>query len=406
VDSTFFPAAAAVARGAAGDGRVGNLFQRPTFHFLSTNVGRKMTADPSENKPSPNLPTKRRHRITMVCDFFYPRLGGVEMHIWLLSYNLLNLGHKVIVITHACNSPTPKYHARIEEQENRRLIPPRRTESVLLPVFAHGRRRLPSDIYNFVSAPSLDFHREGIKIVLKATLSTVGAAICASHTCRDNFILRAHMLPSIVHEPGIIPPICRAFPNVDFLIGGDGNKKLSLEEMVERERLHDRVEFLDYVPHSSVRDVLVRGNVFLNCSLTESFCIAILEAASAGLVPEVLPPDMIHLADPNVDSLVESLSCAISGKIDSTDPFELHRRVSQMYSWQRVASETVTVHDRRLVRYKTVGRAAGFVVCLLGITLHFVVLLVEWWQPQHLIDVVPDLCIDKNQKHAHDKENS
>eukprot|EP00804_Cyclotella_cryptica_P003598 CCRYP_002196-RA/>CCRYP_002196-RA protein AED:0.37 eAED:0.37 QI:0/0/0/1/0/0/3/0/120 len=35
--------------------------------------------------------------------------------------------------------------------------------------------------------------------VLKSTLPTVGAAICVSHTCRDNFILRAHMLPSIVH---------------------------------------------------------------------------------------------------------------------------------------------------------------------------------------------------------------
>ena len=44
---------------------------------------------------------RRRYRIAMVCDFFYPRLGGVEMHIWSLSQHLLRLGHKVIVITHA-----------------------------------------------------------------------------------------------------------------------------------------------------------------------------------------------------------------------------------------------------------------------------------------------------------------
>ncbi len=31
------------------------------------------------------------------------------------------------------------------------------------------------------------------------------------------------------------------------------------------------------VPHHKVRDVLVRGHIFLNCSLTESFCIALLE---------------------------------------------------------------------------------------------------------------------------------
>ena len=55
--------------------------------------------------------------------------------------------------------------------------------------------------------------------------------------------------------------------------------------------------------------MLVQGDIFLNTSLTEAFCIAIVEAASCGLqvlstrvggVPEVLPPDMITLATPTV----------------------------------------------------------------------------------------------------------
>jgi phosphatidylinositol glycan class A protein len=41
------------------------------------------------------------HRIAMVCDFFYPRHGGVEMHIWSLAQCLMQRGHKVIVITHS-----------------------------------------------------------------------------------------------------------------------------------------------------------------------------------------------------------------------------------------------------------------------------------------------------------------
>lgn len=40
-----------------------------------------------------------RHCICMVCDFFYPRLGGVEMHIWSLSHALLRLGYKVCELT-------------------------------------------------------------------------------------------------------------------------------------------------------------------------------------------------------------------------------------------------------------------------------------------------------------------
>ena len=56
--------------------------------------------------------------------------------------------------------------------------------------------------------------------------------------------------------------------------------------------------------------VLNRGSIFLNTSLTEAFGIAILEAACAGLyvvstrvggVPEILPEDMISFADPDED---------------------------------------------------------------------------------------------------------
>lgn len=65
--------------------------------------------------------------------------------------------------------------------------------------------------------------------------------------------------------------------NVYFIIGGDGPKKLLLEEMRERCQLHERVELVGAVPHHRVREVLVRGHIFLNCSLTESFCIALLE---------------------------------------------------------------------------------------------------------------------------------
>ena len=53
-----------------------------------------------------------------------------------------------------------------------------------------------------------------------------------------------------------------------------------------------RHELLGAVRHTDVRRVLVRGHVFLNTSLTESFCIAILEVgrgACDGVVVVVLP---------------------------------------------------------------------------------------------------------------------
>ena len=50
---------------------------------------------------------------------------------------------------------------------------------------------------------------------------------------------------------------------------------------------------------------MIRGQIYLNTSLTEAFGISIIEAASAGLfvvstkvggVPEILPGDMIEFA--------------------------------------------------------------------------------------------------------------
>lgn len=36
-----------------------------------------------------------RHCVCMVSDFFYPRLGGVEMHLWAQAQCLIKRGHKV-----------------------------------------------------------------------------------------------------------------------------------------------------------------------------------------------------------------------------------------------------------------------------------------------------------------------
>ena len=203
--------------------------------------------------------------------------------------------------------------------------------------------------------------------------------------------------------------------------------------MVERERLQERGTFLGSVPHAQVRNVLARGHIFLNCSLTESFCIAILEAATCGLfvvstnvggVPEVLPHDMILMAEPSVMSLVGKLEMAIRSKIivkiekgqDGTctekidlafDPLDFHERIGKMYSWNREATKTIQVYEQvlnkprltlleRLDRYKSVGPVAGYVASLIAISLHFFARFVDYRQPRSLIDVVTDLPLEPN----------
>jgi phosphatidylinositol glycan class A protein len=195
-------------------------------------------------------------------------------------------------------------------------------------------------LFGFADAASVHINK-----TLKWILTDVDAAICVSHINKENLALRAAMSPQSIYvipnavdtsrftpDPSlrypkdkinivvvsrlhyrkgidmlvdIIPEITKKYPNVHFIIGGDGPKKGILEEMRKKYNLFDRMELLGRVNHSKVRDVLCRGHIFLNTSLTEAFCIAIIEAASCGLmcvstnvggVPEILPPNMLLLA--------------------------------------------------------------------------------------------------------------
>jgi len=80
-----------------------------------------------------------------------------------------------------------------------------------------------------------------------------------------------------------IPRILATQPNVRFLIAGSGPKAIDLERMIERIVLQDRVELLGPVRHEEVRDVMVKGQIYLHPSLTEAFGTVIVEAASYGL---------------------------------------------------------------------------------------------------------------------------
>lgn len=233
-------------------------------------------------------------------------------------------------------------------------------------------------LFGFADAASIHINQ-----VMRFILSDFDHGICVSNTCRENLALRARLHPillstipnavdpdkftpdpsqrrrgdegedrinvvivsRLVYRKGIdlvakvIPVICARYSRVHFIVGGDGNKKLLLEEMREKHQLQDRVEMLGRVPHAHVRDVLVRGHIFLNCSLTESFCIAILEAASCGLfvvstcvggVPEVLPPSMIKFAEPTAESLIAAIGAALP-LAEKVVPAEFHQRVSKYF---------------------------------------------------------------------------
>lgn len=89
--------------------------------------------------------------------------------------------------------------------------------------------------------------------------------------------LRQHISPR-----AIMIQTLSLYIQVHFLIGGDGPKRIVLEQVREKESLHERVSLLGALDQSEVHQTLLRGHIFLNTSLTEAYCIAIVEAAACG----------------------------------------------------------------------------------------------------------------------------
>lgn len=278
--------------------------------------------------------------------------------------------------------------------------------------------------------------------LLQITLSLCDRVICVSHTGKENTALRARYDPykisvipnavdtdvftpdvtkrqpdritivvvsRLVYRKGIdllaslIPILCERNPSVDFLIGGDGQKRICLEEMIELNNLQGRVTLLGSVPHEQVRDVLIRGDIFLNCSLTEAFCMAIIEAAACGLqvvttnvggIPEVLPDDMVWLASPETNSLLAAINQALDDKKNGriVEPIECHRRISSYYQWVDVAERTQNVYKaaysaepcslgERLLKLNSCGPIFGQLFVIIAMIEHLLFLFYSWFIP-------------------------
>ncbi|KAL9087398.1 MAG: hypothetical protein Q9165_006695 [Trypethelium subeluteriae] len=343
-------------------------------------------------------------------------------------------------------------------------------------------------LFGFADAASILTNK-----LLKFTLSDVDHVICVSHTCKENTVLRASLDPLMVSvipnavvaenfrpldhpappgDPGTaltndsrppkppqhpgpndiitivvisrlfynkgtdlliaaIPRILAEHPNVRFIIAGSGPKAIDLEQMLERNVLQDKVELLGSVRHEEVRDVMVRGHIYLHPSLTEAFGTVLVEAASCGLyvvttrvggIPEVLPAHMTTFAKPEEDDLVLATGTAIAAlreKKVRTDRF--HEQVKMMYSWTDVAQRTERVYDGvagmlseeefygsssggwsatrghagvqsfalidRLKRYYGCGIWAGKLFCMCVIVDYLLFVFLEIWAPRTGIDI-------------------
>ena len=175
---------------------------------------------------------KRKLRIMFISEFYYPGLGGVEMHKFQLQQCLMNLGHKVIEVTIsygkrqgvrymsnglkvyyvpfqpildkvACATvfpPCPIFRMiMIREQIDIVHIHQATTtmgKEIHLLAKAMGRKVMYTDhsLFGFDDMACFNLNKG-----MKCVHTDLDAAIAVSHTCRENLVLRTALDPRIIY---------------------------------------------------------------------------------------------------------------------------------------------------------------------------------------------------------------
>ena len=389
-----------------------------------------------------NKKEKGQLSVLLISDFFYPKVGGVEVHIYQLAVSLIRLGCKVTVLTHHrknrqgikyMGNGIKVYFTPLMTLLDDSSLPILYDDLKILREICYIERVDIIHCHQSSSSLSLEgiFHSKmlGVNVVLsehslygfsfldEASLNKVirtffvdiDEVISVSHVATENLILRGMINPKIAHtipnaidntkfrppnekelkemekkkiKEGkediitivsisrqaerkgtdllieVIPEICKQMPNVNFIIGGDGPKKKLLDVMVDALGLKDRVKLTGFLPHQKVRDEMIKGQIYLNTSLTESFCIAIVEAASAGLytiatdvggVGEVLPEYMVKLVKPDKESIINAIKDTIKNYENLKEKTKDNYKVlKSIYNWDKVAKKTILVYQRAL----------------------------------------------------------
>ena len=430
--------------------------------------------------------------VLLISDFFYPKVGGVEVHIYQLAVSLIRLGCRVTVLTHHrkdrqgikyMGNGIKAYFTPLMTLYDDSSIPILLGDLKILREICYKEKIDIIHCHQSSSSLSLEgiFHSKmlGKNVVLsehslygfsyldEASLNKVirtffvdmDETISVSHVATENLILRGMVNPKMTHtipngidnskfkppsekelkemkkkriKEGkedvitivsvsrqaerkgtdllieVIPEICRQLPNVNFIIGGDGPKKQLLDVMVDAIGLKDRVKLTGFLPHQKVRDVMIQGQIYLNTSLTESFCIAIVEAASAGLytiatdvggVGEVLPEYMVKLVKPNKESIITAIKETIKNYDTLKEKIKDNYQVlKSIYNWDKVAKKTKLVYQRalkkrdvsfitRIKKIFTVGHKAP-IIYICAVLIDFILLfLLTIFQPLKSIKV-------------------
>jgi phosphatidylinositol glycan class A protein len=161
--------------------------------------------------------------------------------------------------------------------------------------------------------------------------------------------------------PEIIQRVCEADATAKWIVVGGGKMFGDVKSVLKSCQFASRITLLGPIDHGEIAAVLQRGHFFVNCSLTDAFCMSIVEAAASGLyvvstdvggIPEVLPREARTLCAPSVRILTAEIVRAIREKREyhRENAERVHELIARTMSWKAIAEQLLAIYDTRRLR--------------------------------------------------------
>lgn len=152
---------------------------------------------------------------------------------------------------------------------------------------------------------------------------------------------------------GALPLIGRN-KEIEIIIAGDGPMRSCIERAIDEYDLHEQVRLVGLCDFVKMPDLLRSCDIFLSTSLTETFCMAILEAVACGLlavstnvggVHEIFEPGVVYFCRPEPSDIAAQVFRAVKD-LSTHDPMRNYERLIKKYDWSIIAKKTESVYLR------------------------------------------------------------
>ena len=151
--------------------------------------------------------------------------------------------------------------------------------------------------------------------------------------------------------------ILKKYPNLKYIIIGDGTEKKKLIDLAQQLGIQEKVEFLGMLSHEGVMKKMAEADIFSLPSWNEAFGVVYIEAMAHGKPVIGCKGEGIEdfvedrktgmLVNPkDVDSLVEAFDYLISN-VDEAKEIGVRARklVLENFNWEKNAEKTIKVYQ-------------------------------------------------------------